>query len=345
MISARFMMRSSPRRPRSDRAETPDPAHFFTSPHFFNVASLLQRHPDEIDRLLADIAGLVADAEVDGRHPPDLSVRRCIGIGMLGLRVRLGRPLPSLDVNEEHVGMGGMNALPLPRIHGKSLDDHPIVLEQILVISIRIVAIPVFRSSGARCACSRHRLEVDAHELDRRRARVGAAGFRPIGGAPPAYPAGAAERRTSLARGEPTSFDEDPQLVAAVRLLTRRLPGLQHEFFDDYPRIIEHHLALQIRERGRPIRSGDTERREAETERENKSDRRNGNAIPYHHRYPCYRHPYYPSLLAGLERPRAPMPILYTSLRQPAAGRCWGCVTPTADLGPARDAGAVPPRE
>jgi len=54
-----------------------------------------------------------------------------------------------------------------------------------------------------------------------------------------------------------------------VRLLARRLPGLELEFLDGHPRIIEHHLARQIRERGRTLRRGG--RGECET----KPDRRN----------------------------------------------------------------------
>lgn len=62
-----------------------------TTPAFFYMAgrdaSILQRDPDQVDRLLADVPGLVPFIDVDGRHPPDLTVRRRLRISVLAFLI------------------------------------------------------------------------------------------------------------------------------------------------------------------------------------------------------------------------------------------------------------------
>src|SRR5271170_1192503 len=65
----------------------------------------LQRHPDQIDGIVADVAGLVSFADVDGRHPADLPVRRGLGVGLFGFVLGAGGPLAAVNVNVKHVRM------------------------------------------------------------------------------------------------------------------------------------------------------------------------------------------------------------------------------------------------
>jgi hypothetical protein len=45
--------------------------------------SALERHPDEVDRRVADVARLVPHVETDGFHPADRPIRRGFGVGRL----------------------------------------------------------------------------------------------------------------------------------------------------------------------------------------------------------------------------------------------------------------------
>src|SRR6516162_462534 len=85
-----------------------------------HLGSILQGYPDEVNRLPADIARLVPLADVDRRHPADLSVRGGCGVGVFGLLPRARRPLTAFDVDVEHVGAVRVHPFPLAGMHDEA---------------------------------------------------------------------------------------------------------------------------------------------------------------------------------------------------------------------------------
>src|SRR5215471_2165164 len=93
-------------------------------PPALGCRSLLERDPDEVYRLLPDIARLVPLADVDRLHPAHLAIRRGFRVRMLGLFLRAGGPAATFYMDVQHIGTVCMHAFPLARIHGKPLHDH-----------------------------------------------------------------------------------------------------------------------------------------------------------------------------------------------------------------------------
>src|ERR1700691_6204836 len=210
---------------------------------------LLQRHPDQIDGINADVSRLVAFANVDCGHPTDFTIGRRIGVRVLGLLLRSRGPLTPLDVNIEHVRMMSMHALPLAGIHGETLNDDQIILKQVLSRDVRVVKVVVLsvppRSCRWRFRCDR--LESHPDHLYRCDPRVGAALIDGIASVLPHHASVSPEGRPSGRAGcQHAPLDEDRELVTGVRMTASRLAGLDNELLDNYPRIVQQHLAVQI---------------------------------------------------------------------------------------------------
>src|ERR1700689_2440921 len=102
-----------------------------TSPSVARPGLLLQRHPDQIDGVIADVPRLVAFADVDCGHPTDFTIGRRVGVRVLGLLLRSRGPLTPLDVNIEHIRMMSVHALPLTGVTGEPLNDAKFFLKEV----------------------------------------------------------------------------------------------------------------------------------------------------------------------------------------------------------------------
>src|ERR1700689_2451397 len=97
----------------------------------------------------------------------------------------------------------GMHALPLAGIHGKTLNDDQVILEQILARNVWIIKVVVLHvlPGGRRWRLRGDRLESHPDYLDRRGTGVGAAIIGRIAGVLPHHPALAPQGRPSARAG------------------------------------------------------------------------------------------------------------------------------------------------
>src|ERR1700733_7908183 len=111
--------------------------------------------------------------DIDRVHPRNQAVRRG---SWNSLRMFFGftPPLPTLDEDVEGIRIVRVDAFPLARFHPETLDDDPIVFQDVLSRKIGIIQVSELGAPpwGSRCGSRLHGFERRPQELDRRGAGV-----------------------------------------------------------------------------------------------------------------------------------------------------------------------------